>query len=95
MDKVIGRQYLTASGLVSHKPVYLKGIILTPDGTNSSYVDIYNGENTTAEKIMRLRVQANRSYHLVFNTSFYLNRGLYVDFGANLEAVTVLYDPAE
>lgn len=94
MDLKVGRQRLTASGLISHKPGYLVGIILTPDGVNNSYCDIYDGENTTGELIVRLRVQSTRSFYADLKKNLYLRTGLYIDFGANLEAVTVFFEGA-
>jgi len=88
-----GYVYLEASGVVQRKKCRLFYVILTPDGTNSSYLDIYDGESTSEPKVMRLRVQANRSFAIYFNGGLLLQRGLYLSFETNLQAATVVVQP--
>jgi len=87
--------YTERSQVIHTKKCRLYRVILTPDGTNNSYLDIYDGDNTSEPKVMRLRVQANRSYSTNFSGGLPLRRGLYLSFGANLEAVTVISKPEE
>jgi len=84
------KNYLTGSRVVHNKKCVVYKIFVTPDGTNASYADIYNGNNTTEPKVTRLRIRANETKEYNFDGYLELERGLYIDFGANLESVLVL-----
>jgi hypothetical protein len=83
-------RYLTASGNVSNRPVRILRVIVTPDGTNASYLDLFDGNNTNAPKIARLRVSTTQSGNFDFATGLKTLRGLYADFGSNLSSATIV-----
>lgn len=89
MEREIGFRYLTASGIVETKENRLYQVIVTPDGSNASYADVYNGVSTNDPKFARLRVTSNVSKVFNFIGGQRLERGLYIAFESNLQAVTV------
>jgi hypothetical protein len=95
MDHKYAYEYLTRSSVVHRTKCRVKLIIVTPDGTNASYADIYNGESTNDPQVARLRVPTTQSIPFDFGDDFILERGLYVDFGTNLSRVTVVSEPTE
>jgi len=84
----------TKSGVIFRKPCLLFGVLLEPDGSNASYVDIYDGENTNEPKFLRFRTPATAPIPCIFSIPVYLERGLYLELETNLVSVTVLAAPA-
>jgi len=80
---------LTASTKVYNKACKLKSIILTGDGTNATYADIYDGDSTSDPQVARLRVSATDSKKFTWPDGLDLERGLYISFETNLKFVTV------
>lgn len=89
MGECIPFDYRTASGVIHNKKCLLYGLIVTPDGTNNSYADIYDGVNTSEPQVMRVRVVSTTSRAINFGRGVLLQRGLYIDFETNLSSVTV------
>lgn len=85
----------TVDGVIHRVKCLFYGVALEPDGTNASYVDIYDGENTTEPMVMRIRTAATGGQPKLFATPILLSRGLYVDLGTNLTAVTVFSTPVD
>lgn len=85
-----GWDYMTASRIVWKMPCHLHAIIVTPDGTNKSYADVYNGVDTTSPKVFRIRCNTNNTHEFIFDPPLELTRGLYIAFETNLESCTVL-----
>ncbi len=81
--------YVTASQTIHNTPCMLYSLIVNPDGSNASYVEIYDGENTTEPKALKIRIQADHGHVFPINPPLKLKRGLRVEFGANLESVTI------
>lgn len=84
---------LTASGIVSHKRCIFYGILVAPDGTNNSYADVYDGDNTGARKFGRYRCVSTTSKTHNMPGPVEFQFGLYVDFESNLSECTVLWRP--
>lgn len=87
--------WLTGDQTVSKRPCYLKKLVLSPDGTNAAEVTLHNGENTGGRTIVVVRCAANGRSVLDFDDPLYLDRGLYLDCGANLDGVFVQYMETE
>lgn len=89
MDQVVPYDYRERSGVIHNRKCILHGAIVTPDGVTESYADIHDGENTSHPKAFRVRCLAKRSTCLCFRTPVLLQKGLHVEFGADLESVTI------
>lgn len=87
--------YLGASQVVHRKKCLLHGIIVTPDGTNSSYADIYDGESTSEDQVARVRCVSSTSNPVIFDKPILMQKGLYISFGTNLSSVTVFSEPVK
>lgn len=87
--------FLSASGKVSIVKTQIDKIIVTPDGSNASYVDLYDGESANDPQVARLRVPTTQSVVFDFGEDFVLGRGVYLAFEANLSKVTVKWKPVE
>uniref|UniRef100_A0A6H1ZWU4 Uncharacterized protein n=1 Tax=viral metagenome TaxID=1070528 RepID=A0A6H1ZWU4_9ZZZZ len=89
MEENIGWIYLTATQTIHRKACKLFSIVVTPDGTNNTYADVYDGENTNEPKVTRLRVVSTTSKKFSWPKGLDLQRGLHIVFETNLQAVTV------
>lgn len=92
---VVPYRYLTASGVVEKGPCVLHHIIVTPDGSNASYVDIYDGISTSDPKIGRIRIAKTASRPYAFGHHIFLSRGCYLEFESNLESVMISVESAQ
>lgn len=82
-------KYLTASETIHRKKCKLHSIVVTPDGSNNSYADVYNGENTSEPQVIRLRVVSTNSRKFNWPGGLELERGLHISFETNLSSVLV------
>lgn len=89
MSGKTGYVLLTASAKVFNKACKLKSIILTGDGTNATYVDIYDGDSTSDPQVARLRVLGTTSKKFSWTEGLELGRGLYISFETNLKFATI------
>jgi len=89
MQGSIPPTYLTQSQAVQLIPCTLHSIIVSPNGSNASYADVHDGDNSTEPLRARIRCSADRSTQVTFPTPLQLHRGLFIAFGANLHSVSV------
>ena len=87
--------YLSASGKVSIVKTQIDKIIVTPNGSNASYADFYDGEGTNDPQVARLRVPTTESIVFDFGEDFVLARGVYISFETNLSSVMVKWRPVK
>jgi len=87
--------HLTRSTVVHRKKCLLHGVIVTPDGSNNSYADIYDGETTRDDLVARVRCVSTTSNPLIFPTPILMQKGLYISFEASLSSVVVFSEPVE
>lgn len=87
--------YCEASRIIHNTACVLHHIVVTPDGTNPSYVDVYDGESDREPKVLRCRVAKTATRPYTFGHHLKLNRGMYIKFGDNLESVMVSSEPLE
>lgn len=89
MDRPRETTYITASQKIHNKPCKLYHLVVTPNGTNNSYADIYDGDNANEDIKMRVRVVSTTSLPLSFPDGLKFNKGLYVSFETNLYSVMI------
>ena len=92
-------KYLTASSLVTRKPLYLKAVIANPVDSNLGRVTLRAGQKSDSNIICRLSTGLNLTAPLDLGRPVYIPKGLYVSMDGFVSDVTVLYkeivDPAE
>jgi len=88
-------QYSTASRVIHKNRCHLVAALITPKEDSKSYIDIYDGENTTAPKMMRLRSGTEESKFIEFNKHPLMQRGIYVYLHGDAESFTVFWEPIE
>jgi len=81
----------TASAIIHKNSCHLVGIIVTSKDSKSGYVDVYDGENTSQEKVMRVRALQNDSRPVMFPKPVLMRRGLYVYLNGDAEEYTVFW----
>jgi len=81
----------TASGIIHKNSCHLVGVIVTSKDSKSGYVDVYDGENTAQEKVMRVRAVQNTSRPVMFPKPVIMRRGLYVYLNDDAEEFTVFW----
>ena len=81
----------TASGIIHKNSCHLVGVIVTSKDNASGYIDVYDGENTSQEKVMRVRAVQNTSRPVMFPKPVIMRRGLYVYLNDDAEEFTVFW----
>lgn len=92
-DDEIAFDCRTASGIIHKNRCHLVGIIVTSKDNKSGYVDVYDGENTSQEKVMRVRAVQNTSQPVLFPKPVIMRRALYVYLNGDAEEFTVFWKP--
>jgi len=85
----------TASGIIHKNACHLCGAIVSPKQDKKSYIDIYDGESTSQEKVLRLRTNTGTGNHIVFTKPILMRRGLYVYLHDDAEEYTVFWKSIE
>lgn len=87
----IGWRWCTTDQLISPTPAYLLSVMLTSSGGGAAHVTIRNGHNASAEPVLKISALANYTSPVSPVYPIYLDKGLYVDLGNNVEGVLVIY----
>jgi hypothetical protein len=81
--------WVTADRLLSHGPCDLVYAQAVSDGGEIKDTWLYDGENTSGDKIINLQKGTGGNITLSPKVPVYCRRGLYVDVGDNTEGVLV------
>lgn len=85
---------MISDGIVNEGPTLLFGVIIEAS-TAGGDVSIYEGLDTSSGRLMSVLTELVTSrFPKTFPTPVYLDRGLYVDIGSNVTAVTLFWLPA-
>jgi len=87
----VAAAYGTAAQAVTKGPAWLIGAIVTPDGSNNTYIDVYDGESSGDSQIARIRAIATTSKVALFPYPIKMTKGIYVAIESNLESFTILW----
>ena len=84
---------LEGSAVMSDQPTFVYGLIVTGSSAGAT-ATMYNGQDpTSGDAVAEVKVAANLSWQITFPLPLYCNRGVYVDFGAGIDSVTVIWRP--
>lgn len=82
---------VTGNQLISSQPLWLVSVHVEADNAgNKTQVKLINGETTSDSVLYNLKQQYGHLINIII-TPVYFNRGLFIDFIDNVEAVTVQY----
>jgi len=81
----------TASGIIHKNPCHLVGAIVSPKLGKQSYIDIYDGETTAQEKVMRVRTDVGVGNSIIFPEPLLMRRSLYVYLHDDAEEFTIFW----
>lgn len=84
--------WLTNDACVYGSPMLLYRLIVT-GGAADCTVEVYNGRDTSAGKLMTVKAAAGRTRVVSLNPALFLANGLYVDLDANTTGVGVQWEP--
>jgi len=84
--------HLEKDTLVTERPMLLRQLILIPDGGGVATATFHDGRNANAPHLGIFRTGAQNTRHIPFNKGVRLENGLFVDVGANVEGVIVVWD---
>jgi len=84
-------KWVTADELLSHGPCEFLGSHHVPSTAGTSTIDIYNGENTNGEVIVKCRTAESRATPFHPPKPIYCRRGLYLDIKANCLGVFMMW----
>jgi hypothetical protein len=82
---------MTADALLSKVPVFVKGVCMQASSSGNATVAIYNGVDTSGEKLMAVHSQQYGQCGKEYEIPVYFNRGLYIDIGNNVALFTIQY----
>jgi len=84
-------EYVTASRCLTSKPCFLLQVIVDPTDAGAVTQNyLINGETSAMEILVGLASQYTHTTH-IGHFPVYFNKGLYVEKGANTDALTVQY----
>lgn len=86
---------LTADAVLANGPVWFAGAKITSDGAGIADVTFHDGVNASGPQLYTDKVTLGESGDRFLPWPVYLERGLFVDVGSNVEEVFVLFRPAE
>lgn len=86
-----GWEWITAARIISHKPVRLLALTITPSNTNAE-LTLYDGENTTAPVIVTLFTAVKVSWPFCFHHKLQTSRGLYIGSFTSITGVLVHWE---
>lgn len=85
--------YITQSTKVTDRPCILHSIIVGNNSSSEGYVNVYNARSVDApHKIAQLSGDEETTKQYSWS-GLKLDRGLYVEFDANIDWVTVEWEP--
>ncbi|RLG91226.1 hypothetical protein DRO34_04350 [Candidatus Bathyarchaeota archaeon] len=93
--KKIKWSWVTIDQVVHNKRCILYDTILIATSGGTADVAIYDGVNTTGKKLCKLYAPASDIRGLHPRVPIFLENGLYIDVGSNVEGVLVLSQGAE
>ncbi|GAH15957.1 unnamed protein product [marine sediment metagenome] len=90
-DDEIAFDRRTASGIIHTNSCHLVGIIVSSKDDKKSYADVYDGDNASQEKVMRVRALLGDSKVVFPPKPVLMRRGLYVYLNDDADEFTVFW----
>ncbi|RLG10440.1 hypothetical protein DRN69_09030 [Candidatus Pacearchaeota archaeon] len=78
---------ITASTILARGDIILHSITVVATSDGVANISIYDGENTSAEKKIKVTAAASTTKQIIFTPAFPLRHGLYVSIGSNVDCV--------
>ena len=75
------------SGVIVRGHIVIHSITLVATDAGAASITIYDGENTSAEKKVKITTPANTTEHLTFPLGYPFRRAIYISLGSNVDAV--------
>lgn len=82
----------TVDECLSNSKTHVAAVIITPTSQASGTVTLYNGKSTSDPQVIVLQTGTTESKTVNFNPPLYLDRGLYVDVGDNVDDLLIQFD---
>jgi len=82
----------TVDGCLSNSKTFVAAVIITPHNGKYGTITLYNGKSASDPQIILLQSGTTESKVINFNPPLYLDRGLYVDVGGDVDDVLIQYD---
>jgi hypothetical protein len=93
MAVVAGWTRLTTSGKVATGPLALTGVIVN-GSVSGAVVTLYNSlDENSNDIIAEIKIEGAYSLPLFFDWPIFIERGLYIKVGSNIDSVTVFWCP--
>jgi hypothetical protein len=87
-SEVYTRRFIV-SGCVDTGRGIIHSIVFVATASNNTVVTLYDGVDTTGDKLAVFRILANTTNHVIFPYGYVFNKGLYLEIGANCENVII------
>lgn len=82
---------VTNSRVISPTPLWVFSLTLVSNGSGAADVTLYNGESADEGQVIKLLAADGELTHLTFPEPLYLDRGLQVTVGSNVNELLVHY----
>ncbi len=93
MQRGVGFTRLISDGIVNEGPSLLFGLHIEAS-TAGGDVSVYEGSDSSSGRLIGIfKENANNHILMGLHTPIYCDRGIYVDIGSNVTAVTILWLP--
>jgi len=85
--------WVTQSMTLLNSPLELAQVVLVGGSTASGTISLYNGRDTSGEKLFTVIVSAEGVTSINYPDGLILNQGLYVELDSNVSGVQVIWRP--
>lgn len=89
LSKQIQNTLATNDQVIDTKRCYIFDLIIASDGGGDSDAQLYNGQNSSGEKVVALYCVDESTYQYHFDPPLCLEKGAFIDIGTNCESVLV------
>lgn len=87
--KKVAWRRVTSSRLISNFPGYVVFVSVTSTGPGKARVSLYDGHNTTGEKILTVHATAEDTRQISPPVPIYFSRGCYASVSGDVDSVTI------
>jgi len=86
---------ISKSQILARGRIVIHSVILVATSGGTADVTIYDGDNTSGEKKMRLKASADTVNAVAFPIGFLLNQAMFVSIGSNVDCVCISWSHVE
>jgi len=82
----------TVDGCLSNSKTLVAAVVITPHNSKYGTVTLYNGDSASDPHVILLQSGTTESKVINFDPPLFLDRGLYIDVGGDVDDVLIQFD---